>query len=449
MNEAIDWPDFAASLGGVQVEQDRALVRQKSRDFYWYSPVLKDRLRGVSADLVAMPRDEAEVIAVLRRCYAAGIAVTPRGGGTGNYGQAMPLHGGVVLDLMALNTIHPVSGGTLRVGAGAKLGEIEAACRPQGWELRMFPSTRRTATIGGFVAGGSGGIGSINFGQLREAGTLLAARVVTMEAEPRVLELRGAEVNRVHHAYGTNGIITELTIALAPAQPWIDYVVGFDGFMQLARFTDAIACADGIAKRLCSAVDASAAGCFRPLAEVMRAGESLGFFFIAAQSAAAFEEMLAAAGGRICRRLSEAEAGDAVPAFEFTWNHTTLQMLKVDRGITYLQTRYPQPDYLATLATLNALLGDEVPPHLEFIRVGGAVACAGLPLIRYTTPARLREIIGIFEAHGCTVFDPHTYVLEDGGMKQTDRMQLEFKRHADPRGLLNPGKMRGWGDVKD
>jgi FAD/FMN-containing dehydrogenase len=42
------------------------------------------------------------------------------------------------------------------------------------------------------------------------------------------------------------------------------------------------------------------------------------------------------------------------------------------------------------------------------------------------------------------VFDPHTYVLEDGGMKQTDPEQLAFKRHADPLGLLNPGKMRGW-----
>src|SRR5208283_1187968 len=101
---------------------------------------------------------EAEVIAVLRRCFAARVPITARGGGTGNYGQAMPLHGGVVLDLSALNAIHAVADGVLRVGAGAKLGEIEARCRPLGWELRMFPSTRRTATIGGFVAGGSGGV---------------------------------------------------------------------------------------------------------------------------------------------------------------------------------------------------------------------------------------------------------------------------------------------------
>ena len=42
------------------------------------------------------------------------------------------------------------------------------------------------------------------------------------------------------------------------------------------------------------------------------------------------------------------------------------------------------------------------------------------------------------------VFDPHTHVLEDGGMKQTDWAQLGFKRKVDPKGVLNPGKMRAW-----
>jgi FAD/FMN-containing dehydrogenase len=53
----------------------------------------------------------------------------------------------------------------------------------------MMPSTFATATIGGFVAGGSGGIGSCTWGALRDFGNIIRLRVVTMEAEPRVLDL--------------------------------------------------------------------------------------------------------------------------------------------------------------------------------------------------------------------------------------------------------------------
>ena len=47
---------------------------------------------------------------------------------------------------------------------------------------------------------------------------------------------------------------------------------------------------------------------------------------------------------------------------------------------------------------------------------------------------------------GAPVFNPHRYTLEEGGMKQTDAVQLAFKREADPQGLLNPGKMIAWED---
>ena len=65
----------------------------------------------------------------------------------------------------------------------------------------MHPSTKRTATIGGFVAGGSGGIGSITYGGLREPGNILAARVVTLEREPRIIELRGDAAQKINRAY--------------------------------------------------------------------------------------------------------------------------------------------------------------------------------------------------------------------------------------------------------
>ena len=112
----------------------------------------------------------------------------------------------------------------------------------------MHPSTKRTATIGGFVAGGSGGIGSVTWGGLREPGNVAAARIVTMEATPRILELREAEAQAVNHAYGTTGLITALEMPLAPAWDWIDLIVAFPDFMDAVRFGYAVALADGIVK---------------------------------------------------------------------------------------------------------------------------------------------------------------------------------------------------------
>jgi FAD/FMN-containing dehydrogenase len=212
-----------AALPQLDWVTDAALVRQKSRDFFWYSPVLKRQLNGARADAVAVPRDEAGVVAVIRECVRRRIPLTPRGAGTGNYGQAMPLEGGVVLDLSALDTCLWARGGVLRAQAGAKLVACdEFAKREAGGELRFHPSTRRTATIGGFVAGGSSGIGSVTWGTLREPGNILGLRVLTMEEEPRALELRGHDIQKANHAYGTNGIITEVEMPLAPAQEWRD-----------------------------------------------------------------------------------------------------------------------------------------------------------------------------------------------------------------------------------
>ena len=59
---------------------------------------------------------------------------------------------------------------------------------------------------------------------------------------------------------------------------------------------------------------------------------------------------------------------------------------------------------------------------------------------------RLDEIIELHNKNGAPIFNPHRYTLEEGGMKQTDEIQLAFKKEADPKGLLNPGKMIAWDD---
>ena len=229
---------------------DPTNVRARSRDFFWYSPVLNKQLHGKSADIMAMPRDEADVIRIARSCARRRIPLTVRAGGTGNYGQMVPLEGGVLLDINALNTIEWQRPGLVRVGAGAKMNDVDAATRPNGWEIRMHPSTKRTATIGGFVAGGSGGIGSVTYGGLREPGNIVATRVVTLEDEPRIIELRADAAQKVNRAYGTTGIITALEMPLAPAYRGSTSSSPSTTNVEALLDPYAVAHADGIIKKL-------------------------------------------------------------------------------------------------------------------------------------------------------------------------------------------------------
>ena len=61
----IDWDAVAADLAPIECLADRASLRAKSRDFFWYSPVLNEKLKGVSAELVVCPANEAELIRTL------------------------------------------------------------------------------------------------------------------------------------------------------------------------------------------------------------------------------------------------------------------------------------------------------------------------------------------------------------------------------------------------
>jgi hypothetical protein len=88
--------------------------------------------------------------------------------------------------------------------------------------------------------------------------------------------------------------------------------------------------------------------------------------------------------------------------------------------------------------------GDEVVMHHEFGRNADGCVSFALPLVSYFDTERLYEIIREHEADGCLVFDNHVYTIEDGGMKSIDTAQIDFKKVADPHGLMNPGKTRGW-----
>jgi FAD/FMN-containing dehydrogenase len=437
--------EFLADIPGIAASTELIDRRRRSRDYFWYSPILYEELKGCLADVVVTPRDEAALVRVAAACAKHRIPLTVRGGATGNYGQCVPLRGGVVLDMASLNRIEWQQPGLVRVQAGAKLFDIDAVTRPEGFELRMHPSTKRSAQIGGFVAGGSGGVGSVTFGGMREPGNIVAARIVTAERNPRIIELRGDAAQKISRAYGTTGIITALEMPLAPAQGWTDVIVAFDDFIEAARFGHAIAMADGIVKKLLSVAQWPLPQHFAAFRRYCPEGKSLLSAMIGDMSIESFETLLASFAGAVTYKAPSEDVLDKVPLYEHTWNHTTLQMLKSDRGVTYLQCLYPHDRLVDAVVAVGAKFGDEVYQHLEFTRLNGYMTASGIPVVRYRSAERLYEIMAGYEACGVMIANPHVVTLEDGSRyKRVDADQLGFKHEVDPMGLLNPGKMRSF-----
>src|SRR5260370_2906815 len=141
-------------IGNVSSTVDERQLRQKSHDFHWYSRVLTPQLQNCLADVVVQPRSEEEIAVVVVAAVKHRIPLTVRGGGTGNYGQSVPLKGGVLVDMTGFNKVTAVESRSIPVQARAGIGTAPEAALASGQQLMMYSSTMRYATIGGLLGGG-------------------------------------------------------------------------------------------------------------------------------------------------------------------------------------------------------------------------------------------------------------------------------------------------------
>lgn len=443
---SIDWAAVRADLQGLNLIDAPGQRRQLSRDFYWYSPILTAQLADCLADLVVKVSTEDDVRQVCAVAAKWKLPLTVRGGGTGNYGQCVPLHNGLVLDVTQMCRVLSIDDGRVRVQAGARMHDIEQAVAETGQALRMWPSTWHVASIGGFISGGFGGIGSVRHGILRDPGNMLRARVMTVEREPRIIELQGDEIQQVQHAFGTNGVILDVEVALSPAIEWVHCTALFDSYRGALDFSVAASTPE-IDLFLLSTVEARFSPYYVQMGALFPPDRHAAFTMVAPESMERFRALVAAHGGTVSLAGTEAElvARGLPPAYECAFNHTTLQALKVDRSWTYLQVAYAQPFDPAVVDRHLALFGDEVLQHHDFARAGGAYGTFGILLVRWKDEAHQYAVMREIESQGgCLIFNPHVYTIEDGGMKAIDDQQIEFKKRSDPMGLMNPGKTRGW-----
>ena len=438
---------LAADLRAAGVEPLRSSgeLEGLSADAFVYSPVLQPLLQGRRAQIGVRPSQRDQVPAIAAACARHGVSLTLRGAGTGNYGQCVPLAGGLVLDASGLNRLLELvpATGVFTAEPGLLLGDLEQQLQQRGWEPRLLPSTVRSASLGGFVAGGSGGIGSLRWGFLRDPGHLLGLEIVTLEIEPRGLQLDAAAARALNHAYGCNGIVTSLTMASAAAVPWQQLVLEFPSWEAALAAAQQLPASALLLQELCLLEAPLAALLPWPQGCPPANGEGHRLLLLAAPEALPVLEGWLPELGGVLRWQAPQGQSRGIPLRELCWNHTTLHARSRDAGFTYLQLMLPQPEGPA-LAALRARWGDDLLWHLEGVRSFGAQRLACLPLARWRGREALEELIADARQLGCLLFNPHVLTVEDGGLGVVDADQVAAKAAYDPAGLLNPGKLRGW-----
>ncbi|WP_230483160.1 FAD-binding oxidoreductase [Sphingomonas sp. Leaf21] len=185
-------------------------------------------------EAVVFARSTEDVADCVRLCVAAGVPIVPFGAGTSIEGNALPIHGGVCIDLSRMDAVLAIRPEDFdcTVQAGCRREALNADLRDTGLFFPIDPGAN--ATIGGMASTRASGTNAVRYGTMREA--VLSLTVVTADGNVIRTGTRarksaaGYDLTRLFvGSEGTLGIITEVTLRLHPIPEQISSAVcGFE-----------------------------------------------------------------------------------------------------------------------------------------------------------------------------------------------------------------------------
>src|SRR5690348_5623484 len=209
-----------------------------------------DAVAGVVPSFVASPSSTDEAAALLRAAAGAGLAVVPRGAGTGFAWGAPPSRCDLVVDLRSMDQILEHAAGDLvvRVQAGVTIGQLAVALGAAGQQLAL--DVPAEATLGGVVATGTAGPRRFRYGAPRDlliGITVVRADGVIAHSGGKVVKnVAGYDLGKLFAgSQGTLGVITEATFRLHPLPAAVAWVTAEFGPAERAGAVAAVAAAAG------------------------------------------------------------------------------------------------------------------------------------------------------------------------------------------------------------
>jgi len=446
---------------GRALPADALLLKEEERRPYECDglPVFREL-----PQVVALPRSEDEVRAVLRACHRHGVPVVARGSGTGLSGGATPHPQGVLLSLARMNRILAIDpqARTARLEPGVRNLQVSEAAAPHGLYYAPDPSSQVACSIGGNVAENSGGVHCLKYGLTVH--NVLGVRGYAIDGER--IELGGPApdapgLDLLSLAVGSEGlllVVTEVLVKLIARPPCAQLVMA--SFADVHRAGDAVAAviAAGIIPAGLEMMDRKATAAVEPFvhagydleAAAVLLVESDGTAAEVADEVAEVERVLKASGAtavRVC--TSEAER----------------QRLWSGRKNAFPAAGRLSPDYYCMDGTIPRRHLGRVLEAIEAMEARYKLRCMN---VFHAGDGNLHPVI-LFDANepGCweraerfgaeilelCVELGGTITGEHGvGIEKINSMCVQFspaeraafcavKESFDPAGLLNPGKL--------
>ncbi|PNX49714.1 MAG: 2-hydroxy-acid oxidase [Thermoplasmata archaeon M9B1D] len=210
----------------VDVENLKKIVGSENAtdnpvDLYAYSGDAS--VHQAMPNVVVRPKTIEQVQKIMRYANKNRIPVIPRGAGTGTSGHAVPIDGGIVMDMKQMNHILEIKPGDVlvRVEPGVVDDDLNRALLPYGFFYPPAPASSRIATIGGEIAANASGVRSVKYGATRDyilglKVVLADGSLVNLGANTRV-HSSGYQLERlIVGSEGTLGIVVEATIRIYP-----------------------------------------------------------------------------------------------------------------------------------------------------------------------------------------------------------------------------------------
>ncbi len=415
------------------------------------------------ADAVVRPADADEVAAVVRWCYEHDVPLTPRGGGSGLAGGAVPVEGGVVLDLGRLDRLRAFEPEQWRmaVEAGMRTSEVARRAREHGLWFPPDPGAAEQSTIGGNIATNAGGPHAFRYGVTGAWVTGLEAVIAPGEVVrvggPVRKDVAGLDLKRLLiGSEGVLGIVTAAWLRLIPAPeaalPVVAVFPGADAGQRAISTLLASGVQPAVLEFLDAGAVAAAAGAFPgPLdgpAGFMLIAEADGTEAAAREIRAELVEVLGEEG-----RVVHAPEDLAGVRALWRWRDGVSLSVVAQRGGKVSEDIAVPPDRLAEAVAGTIAIGER---H-------GLAACSwghagdgnlhSTFLVDRDDPAELaraeraaHELFDLAVALGGTISGEHGI----GALKRADlerfadpavtRLHAGIKAVFDPKGLLNPGK---------